>query len=119
MRIATIEDIETIQKLYLLLCQQEQAYNPTQRLAFTFSAAGTDYFKNQITSPDSFVALTDGELEPAGFLIGLPNCDRSWAKLESLFVQEAMRRLGCESHLVNAFLAWRTEKKVIILVRQI
>ena len=118
-RKATINDLETIQKLNEKLCLKEyKKFDNTINPTFPLLEQGKSYFLERITKNDEcvFVALEKGKI--IGYLAGgiiEPESYRILKKIaeaENMFVLEEYRGRGIGSRLLEKFFKWCKSKKI-------
>jgi diamine N-acetyltransferase len=121
-RKATIQDLEEIQKLNLLLFKKEYSeYDKLLNCDWTFGKKGTEYFKDKILSKDNcaFVVIKDGKI--VGYLVGGITEGETYrtlpivAELDNTLVLKEDRGLGIGSALYKEFIKWCKSKKVKII----
>lgn len=122
-RRATLKDLKNVQDLNLALFEKEiKDFDPSLDLGWTFSKAGTKYFKWRITDKaygGIWVAFDKGEM--IGYLSGgitkaenyrkLPRM----AELENTFVKKEYRSKGIGQKLFKEFTRWCKVHKVKML----
>jgi len=113
-RRATIKDLKQIQELNLALFKKEvKDYDPTLDLNWTFSKAGTKYFKGRIEDiafggiwvafvGEEMIAYLSGGITKAESYRKLPRM----AELENTFVEKEYRSKGIGKKLYKEFVAW-------------
>ncbi len=118
-RISTISDLESIQKLNQSLCELERKeYDKTTSIDFSLSKNGTEYFSNNINSPDSFVLVAESEGKIIGYLLGAikePEDYRtinSLAEADNMFIEETFRGKGIGKEFIRLFEEWCRERKI-------
>lgn len=118
-RKATINDLETIQKLNEKLCLKEfKEFDNTINPKFPLLEQGKSYFLERITKEDGclFVALENDKV--IGYLAGgiiEPESYRILKKIaeaENMFVLEEHRSRGIGSRLLEEFVKWCKSKKI-------
>jgi ribosomal protein S18 acetylase RimI-like enzyme len=120
---ATIENLEDIQKLNLMLFEKEyREYDKCLNCDWTFGKEGTDYFKKKITEDNSCAFIAKSNEDVVGYLVGgltkaedyrkLPKT----AELENTFVLKECRSKGIGTKLYDAFIDW-CETKGVKLIR--
>jgi GNAT superfamily N-acetyltransferase len=118
-RKATLKDLETIQKLNLLLCEKEEMeYQYGIDLGWSLGKGGTAYFKSRITGNDacSLVALLEGRV--IGYLVGGITKPEDYrkvpktAEIGNMFVLEEFRSTGTGTKLYEEFRKWCKERGV-------
>lgn len=114
---ATLEDMNTVQQLNLLLFEKEyDEYDKSLNMEWTFGDEGTDYYKKRIENGFIAIAIVDGK--NVGYICGglkkaeayrkLPKV----AELENMFVLDEFRSKGVGSVLYEEFLFWCRENNV-------
>ena len=118
-KLATIEDLEEIQKLSLLQFENElNNFDDTLNREWSLSKDGADYYKKSIENEDGcvFVSVIDGKI--IGYLQGEINQVGSnrilprLAELGYMFVMEKYRSTGVGTKLYQAFVDWCKKKDV-------
>ncbi len=123
---ATINDLQDIQKLNLLLFKKEyEEYDKLLDLKWTFGKQGTDYFKDKLTKPGScgFVAFVDGKV--IGYIIGgickaetYRNMPET-AELDNMFILKEFRSKRIGTKLYKEFVKWSKSKNAEIIRVQV
>ena len=119
-RSATIDNLEDIQILNLLLFKKEyKEFDNTLNCEWTFSEDGKNYFKNRITENDgcAFIALNNDKI--IGYLVGKIHEEKVpcrilplFAELENMLILEEYRGQGTGDKLYLAFVRWCKSKEV-------
>ena len=109
---ATMKNLKDIQKLNLLLFENDKKYDETLNLNWIFGEEGTEYFRDKISKENScaFIAIIDNEI--VGYLVGWITKAGDYrnisqiAELENMFVLEQYRNLGIGTKLCEEFINW-------------
>ena len=122
-RLATIENLEEIQRLSKLQFENElhNGFDTTLNSEWSFSEDGENYYKKSIIEDDRcvFVAFVDNKV--IGYLEGEINesgSNRALSKLGELnymFISEECRGMGIGANLHQAFVGWCKQKGVVRL----
>jgi len=106
-RSATEADLISLQEFHQKLSENEKQFVPSARVDFSFSDEGVSYFRARMDSSDGYIRMSFMKGRPVGFLIGtLDETDRSWAKLESIFIDESARGTSLGKALFEDFVVW-------------
>ena len=106
-RSVTETDLRSLQKLHQKLGENEKRFVPSTRAGFSFSEKVISYYRARMDSSDGYIRMCFLKGRPVGFLIGtLDETVRSWAKLESIFVDEDARGIGLGKALFEDFVGW-------------
>ena len=118
-RIATINDLRSIQQLNHLLFEKEVIdYDQTLNLDWTFSKVGEEYYKKKILEPESIAVVTEDHGVIIGYLVGSEQQAPKYRKLkkvallENMFVSENKRNRGVGRLLVESFLGWCRDRGI-------
>lgn len=117
---ATLQDLEDIQKLNLMLFEKEQKeYDPTFNLEWTFGEKGTKHFKNSIEDKNACALVAKIKDKVVGYLVGCIKKNKNYcrhinkqAKLENMFVLEEYRDRKIGTKLVKEFFKWAKKRDV-------
>lgn len=117
---ATLEDLQEVQKLNLILFEKEKKeYNPFLNLKWTFGNKGTQYFKDSIEDNLGLCLVARIENKIVGYLIGWIKKEKNpftiinkQAELENMFVLDNFRNKKIGNNLVESFLQWTKDNKV-------
>jgi diamine N-acetyltransferase len=112
-RKATIEDLNRIQELNLLLFEKEyKEYDKLLDLDWTFGKVGEKYFRDALTKSNhcAFVVEVDGVV--VGYIVGAIEKGENYRKLpkmaalDNIFVLEEYRSKGIGKMLYGEFVKW-------------
>lgn len=123
-RTATIADWQTIQKLNVCVFADNLQYDTHQDLNWSGSEDGANYYKNQLTNPDTICLIAELESESIGYIVashkiveyrtrktyevqhmGVAPEHRSQG-IGSMLIQELKKKckeLGCDSLYVSVY----------------
>jgi GNAT superfamily N-acetyltransferase len=110
---ASVDDLDHIQKLYLMLLEKEKKeYDSSVNLKWATSKLSARYFKESISSKDAcvLVAWDDGKI--IGYLDGwlikppLYRTMKKQAELGTMFILGKYRNMKIGRKLVKRFLKW-------------
>ena len=117
-RQATIDDLKTVQQLNLeLFVKEQEEYDATYSLEWTFGEVGTKYYTSRIEDDRGFVLLAEADGEAVGYLCGWLSQAPPYrtialeGELENMMLQPGYRSKGVGSQMVEQFLQWCKEKK--------
>ena len=106
-RSVTEAELTSLQELHRKLSENEKRFVPSARAGFSSSDEAISYYRARMDSSDGYIRICFLEGRPVGFLIGtLDGTDRSWARLESIFVDEGARGIGLGRALFEDFVRW-------------
>ena len=118
-RIATIEDLVTVQNLNKELYYNENKYfDYTVNPDFSTTTEGETYFRECIQNEKNVVLIAEEDGKPAGYIVGvLQKIDNfrnitSLGEVSSLLVDEKYRGMGVGKMLIDGFKKWCKEKDV-------
>jgi ribosomal protein S18 acetylase RimI-like enzyme len=119
---ATIDDLQDIQKLNIILFKKEyEKYDKSLDLKWTFGKQGTQFFKDKLTKSENcgFIAIRNGKI--IGYIVGgickaetYRNMPKT-AELDNMFVLKEFRNKGIGKKLYHDFLKWCKSKNVEII----
>ena len=116
LRMATIDDVKTIQELNNELFEYEMNNEFDKYVKnWPLSDIGKDYFVDLIKN--QFVIIAEIDKKVIGYLAGSIYDDATFsyydgitAEMDNMFIKEEYRRFGIGSKFVNAFLVWAKNK---------
>ncbi|MFC1600186.1 GNAT family N-acetyltransferase [Patescibacteria group bacterium] len=116
-RPAHLDDIKDMQKfMYLLMKEEYEQFDPTNKITWAKSKKCADYFKNRITNAKSLAIIAEHKGEKIGYLSAQINGAfeyRSVPKfgvLADMFVLEEHRNLTIGTKLIKEFKKWAKKK---------
>lgn len=116
-RKATINDLETIQDLNLMLFKKEQKeYDEKLNINWTFSEIGTNYYKAKINDSKSIALVAEEKDKIVGYLVGGLCKTYNYrnitlmSELENMFILDDYRSKGIGSELIQKFITWSKEQ---------
>ena len=115
-RIATLKDLTSIQKLNDSLFDLEcNNFDDTLRREWAFEKDGKEYFEYMIKNEIVFVAQVEEKI--VGYLAGsickkLSYIKETFAELDNMYIEDKYRGLSIGSLLINEFKKYSKEKNI-------
>lgn len=116
-RKAKLNDIKDMQKfMYLLMKEEHENFDPTNKVTWAKSKRCTEYFENRIANPKCLAIIAEYKGKKIGYLSGQINGAfeyRSVTKfgiLADMFVLEEYRNLKIGTKLIKEFKKWAKAK---------
>ncbi len=115
-RKATIDDLQEIQRLNLLLFKKEaKEYDSTLNTDWTFSEPGKKYYTDKIKDKKSLALIAEEKDKIVGYLVGGIRKVHNYrniklmTELENMLVLEGYRSKGIGLSLMKEFVKWSEE----------
>lgn len=107
-KVATIDDLESIQELNKKLCLSDNRHDPSIIADWPFTESGEKYFRNRIEDKAVFVAKADKQI--VGYLaVSIKEVTYRnivVGELDNIFVEEEYRKSKVGTKLIEAATNW-------------
>jgi len=118
-KVASIKDLNDIQKLNRIQCQREhEEFDSSIIPDWPFTAAGEKYFRDRITKHDGIIFIANVNDMPVGYLVArlakveIYRSLQKFAELETIYLLKKYRNHGIGSKMYAMFIEWCHEKGV-------
>ncbi|MFC1810855.1 GNAT family N-acetyltransferase [Patescibacteria group bacterium] len=117
-RKAKLDDIKTMQKfMYLLMQDEYEMFDPTNKITWAKSQACADYFEMRIENNNSYALIVEDNGKPIGYLSGEVRTAPKYRTLKKIgeigdmFILEQYRNKKIGTKLIKEFIKWAKKRK--------
>lgn len=118
-RKAKTDDIKLMQKfMYLLMKEEYESFDPTNKITWAKSQKCADYFKMRVSERGNFAIIAEINGEPVGYLSGGVYKSPEFRTLDKLgqlgdmYVIDGYRNMKIGTKLIKEFKKWLKERGV-------